>query len=97
MVEIVPDAQSQADCCESFAVALFNIHSGQNGGLESALRAMAAMDVNFGILAETKITGGIYTCFSSGYNVFASNVVSVQQRGVALLWKPNKLYEIEEW
>ena len=97
MVEMVPDAQSQADCCKSFAVALFNIRSGQNGGLESALRATAAMDVNFGILAETKITGGIYTRFSSGYNVFASNAVSVQQGGVAFFWKPNKLFEIEEW
>ena len=97
MVLMVSDAQSRADCCESFAVALINIHSGQNGGLESALRAMAAMDVDFGILAETKITGGIYTCLSSGYNVFASNAVSVRQEGVALFWKPNKLYEIEEW
>jgi hypothetical protein len=59
--------------------------------------AMAAMDVNFGILAETKITGGIYTRFSSGYNVFASNAVSVRQGGVALFWKPNKLYEIKGW
>jgi hypothetical protein len=58
---------------------------------------MAAMDVDFGILVETKITGGIYTCFSSGCNVFASNAVSVQQGGVALFWKPNKLYEIKEW
>ncbi len=97
MVEMAPDAQSRADCCKSFAVALFNILSGQNGGLESALRAMAAMDVDFGILMETKITGGIYTRFSSGYNVFASNAVSVQQGGIALFWKPNKLYEIEEW
>jgi hypothetical protein len=48
MVEMVPDAQSQADCCKFFAVALFNIRSGQNGGLESALRAMAAMDVDLG-------------------------------------------------
>jgi hypothetical protein len=66
MLEMVPDAQSRADCCKSFVVALFNIRSGQNGGLESALRAMAAMDVDFGILVEMKITGGIYTCFLSG-------------------------------
>jgi hypothetical protein len=35
--------------------------------------------------------------FSSGYNVFASNAVSVRQGGAALFWKPNKLHEIEEW
>jgi hypothetical protein len=72
------------------------ITSGQNGGLESALRAMAEMGIDFGILMETKITEGIYTRFSSGYNVFASNAVSVQQGGIALFWKPNKLYEIKE-
>jgi hypothetical protein len=55
------------------------------------------MDIDIGILAETKIIGGICTPFLSGYNVFASNAVSVQQGGVALFWKPNKLYEIEEW
>ncbi len=90
------EAQSQADCCESFAVALYNIHSGRNGGLESALRAMAALEVDFGILMEIKITGGIYTRFSSNYSVFASDAVSVRQGGIALFWRSNKLYEIEE-
>jgi hypothetical protein len=97
MVSMVLDAQSQADCCKPFAVALYNICSGQNGGLESALRAMAEMDIDFGILVETNITAGIYTCFSSSYNVFASNAVSIRQGGIALFWKPNKLYEIKEW
>jgi hypothetical protein len=55
---------------------MYNIGSGRNGGLESALRVMAAMNIYFGILVETKIAGGIYTCFLSGYNVFASNAVS---------------------
>ncbi len=96
--------RSDSGCSESsrgsrgcVAGALFNIRSGRIGSLESTLRAMAAMDADFGILAETKITGGFYTHFSSGYNVFASNAVSVRQGGVALFWKPNKLYEIKEW
>jgi hypothetical protein len=58
---------------------------------------MAEMGIDFGILMETKITEGIYTRFLSGYNVFVSNAVSVQQEGIALFWKPNKLYEIKEW
>jgi hypothetical protein len=97
MVLLVLDAQSRADCCKSFVVALYDIRSGQNGGLESALRAMAEMDIDFRILVETKITTGIYTHFSSSFNVFASNTVSVQQGGIALFWKPKNLYEIEEW
>jgi hypothetical protein len=96
MVLMVSDAQSRADYWESFAVALYKISGGQNGGLESAMRAMAEMDIDFGILVETKITTGIYTCFLSGYNVFASNADSVQQGGIALIWKPKKLYEIKK-
>ena len=74
---MVLNVQSRADCCKSFAVALYNIRSGWNGGLESALRAMAEMDISFGILVEAKITAGIYTCFLSSYNIFVSNAVSV--------------------
>ncbi len=54
------------------------------------------MDVDFGILMETKIMGGIYTQFSSDYSVFASNAISIQQGGFALFWRSNKLYEIKE-
>ncbi len=74
---MVLDVQSRADCCKSFAVALYNLRSGRNGGLESALRAMAEIDIDCGILVETKITTGIYTRFLSSYNVFMSNAVSV--------------------
>ncbi len=31
-----------------------------------------------------------------GYNVFASNAVSVRQGGIALFWRDNDLYEIKE-
>ncbi len=58
---------------------------------------MAEIDIDSRIPVETKITAGIYTCFLSGYDVFAPNAVSVQQGGIALFWKQNKLYEIKEW
>jgi hypothetical protein len=77
MVVMISDAQSQADCWESFVVAKYNISSGRNGGLESALRAMTTMNIDFGILGKTKITGGIYTCFLSSYNVFVSTAISI--------------------
>jgi hypothetical protein len=97
MMMMVLDVQPRADCGESFVVVLYNICSGLNGGLESALRVMTAMNVDFGILVETKITGGIYTCFLSVYNVFASNAIIVRQGGITLFWKPNRLNEIKEW
>jgi hypothetical protein len=52
---------SQTDGSGSIVVALWNIRNGCNGELESALRAMEAMDVDLGILMETKVTGWIYT------------------------------------
>jgi hypothetical protein len=52
-----------------FTMALYNIRSGRNGGLESALQAMKLMGVDLGVLLETKLTKGVYTRWSSGYNV----------------------------
>jgi hypothetical protein len=84
---------SQVDGSESTAVALYNIHSGCNGGLESALRATEAMDMDIGILLEIKVTDEIYTQSSSGYSVLASNAPSAHQGGIALFWWPNKSYK----
>jgi hypothetical protein len=75
---------SRADSSGFFTLATFNVRSGRNGGLESALRAMAATGVDCGVFTETKVTDNIHTQFSLGYNVFASNAVSVPQGGIAL-------------
>jgi hypothetical protein len=52
---------SRADGSGFFTHATFNVRSGRNGGLESALRAMAATGVDCGVFKETKITDDIYT------------------------------------
>jgi hypothetical protein len=57
---------------------------------------MATTGVDCGVFTETKITDNIYMQFSLGYNVFASNAVSVWQGGIALFWRDNDLYEVEE-
>jgi hypothetical protein len=57
---------------------------------------MAATEVDCGVLTEIKIIGGIYTRFSLGYNVFASNANSVQQGGIAFFWRDNDLKDIKE-
>jgi hypothetical protein len=97
MAETASCPPSRADGSGSIAVASYNIRNGRNGGLESPCRAMAAMDVDLGIFQETKITDGIYTRLSSGYSVVASNAASVHQGGIALFWRPNKSYEVEDW
>ena len=80
----------------SIAVATYNIRSGRAGGLESALRAMAATGVDLGILTETKITDGIYTRFSSGYQVQATEAASAWQGGVALFWRESQRFVVED-
>ena len=44
----------------------YNIRNGRNGGLESVLRVMDKSNLDLGILQETKLTDGVYTCRSSG-------------------------------
>jgi hypothetical protein len=77
-------------------MASYNVQSGCNGGLESALRAMKLMGVDFGVLLETKLTKGGYTRWSSGYYVRATHAPSAWQGGISLFWRASDLYEVEE-
>ena len=54
----------------------YNIRNGQNGGLEAELRGMSQANMDLGILQETKLTDGVYTHGSAGYNVIATDVPS---------------------
>ena len=96
MVTMADRPPSRADGRGSFLVATYNVRCGQNAGLESALRAMAATEVDLGIFTETKSTDSVYTRYSSGYKVTATNAVSASQGGIALFWRDNELYKIEE-
>jgi hypothetical protein len=58
---------------------------------------MDGRGADLGILMETKVTDGIYTQNSSGYSVAALNAPSAHQGGIALFWRPNKLYKVEDW
>ena len=91
-----PGVPSRTDGSRTISVASWNIRSGRNGGLESACRAMDSMGVGIGVLQETKITNDIYTRSASGYAVVATNVSSARQGGVALIWKEDGGFEVEE-
>jgi hypothetical protein len=58
--------------------------------------AMDQLGVDIGFLLETKLTGGIYTHYSSGCSVLASTATSVRQGGIALFWRGNNSYKVEE-
>jgi hypothetical protein len=58
---------------------------------------MEGISADLGILMETKVTDRIHTQNSSGYSVVASNASSAHQGGIALFWRPNKSYVVEDW
>jgi hypothetical protein len=96
MVAATGTSPSRPDGSGSISFASFNIRSGRNGGLEGALRVMDQLGVDIGFLLETKLTGGIFTRYSSSYSVLASTATSVRQGGIALFWRGNNSYEVEE-
>ncbi len=96
MVAATGTSPSRPDGSGSILFASFNIQNGHNGGLEGALRAMNQLGVDIGILLKTKLPGGIYTRYSSGYSVLALTATSVRQGGIALFWRGNNSYEVKE-
>jgi hypothetical protein len=87
MVAATGALPSQPDGSGSVLFVSFNIQSGRNGGLEGALRAMDQLGVDIGFLLETKLTGGIYTCYFSGYSVLTLTATLVWHGGIALFWR----------
>ena len=59
------------------------------------MRAIGLLGINIGHFPVTKLTGGIYTCNSSGYNNVVSDTPSLRQGGGALFWR-GKFYKVEE-
>jgi hypothetical protein len=96
MATTAPEPPLQAKGSGSFTIVSYNIQSGCNGGLESALQAMKFMGVDCGVFLETKLTKGIYTRWSSGYNVRSTHAPSKWQGGISLFWRACETYEIKE-
>ena len=58
--------------------------------------AMEFLGVNISILKETKLTKGIYIRQYGNYSVIATDATSISEGGVALFWRDNDLFEVEE-
>ena len=54
-------------------VATWNIRSGRNGGLETAVRALHGLEVDVAVLQETRLTKGVYARKVEEYRVMASD------------------------
>ena len=60
------------------------------------MRVVKALGVDFGLLTETKLTGGIYTRNSSGYEVLATDAVNAHRGSVDFCWRKSTDFEVEE-
>jgi hypothetical protein len=96
VVAVTRAPPSQPDGSGLVALTSFNIRSGRKGGLEAALRAMDQLGVNIRFLVETKLTEGIYTWHSSGYDVLGSTTRLSSSGGIALFWRGNGSYMVKE-
>jgi hypothetical protein len=96
MVAVTRAPPSQPDGSGSVALTSFKIRSGRNGGLEAALRAMDQLGVDIGFLVEMKLTGGIYTWHSSGYDILSLTATLPSSGRIALFWRGNGLYKVKE-
>ncbi len=76
-------------------ICTFNIISGGNARLESAMRMMNQMNVDLGILTETKLVDGYHTRRTSGYDIITTEAKSQHIGGVALFYRINKNWHIE--
>ena len=72
----------------------YNIRNGRKGGLEAALRGMSQANMDLGILQETKLTDGVYTCGLAGYKVIATKP-SRHRGSVALFYRPTPHFVVE--
>ena len=79
----------------SIRFGTYNICNGRKGGLEAALRGMSQANMDLGILQETKLTDGVYTRGSAGYNVIATDAPSRHRGGVVLFYRSTPHFVVE--
>ena len=80
---------------KEIVIGTWHIQSGRSTRLETALRALSIVGVDLCFLTKTKLTNGIHTQFSWGYQVLAINAISHHQGGVALVDKESLYWQVE--
>ena len=57
---------------------------------------MAQANIDLGVFQETKCTNGVYTRASAGYRVVATDAPSQHRGGVALFYREEENFAVEE-
>ena len=64
--------------------------------MEAALRGTKQANLDMGILQETKITDGVYTCVAAVYRVVATDAPSRHSGGIAMFYREGAGFAVEE-
>ena len=86
-IQTTPSTQDDVQEFPHIKLAMYNIQSGRGGRLERALGEIKQMNIDIDILTKTKLIDGIYTRFSSGYHVHATETTSNNKGGAAFFWR----------
>ena len=78
----------------SLRLATLNIIDGRRNRLNAALRCMKQMNVDIGLLTETKLSNDRYTKSAEGYRVEGTKA-DVGKGGVALVYQDSKAWGLE--
>jgi hypothetical protein len=81
--------------CININIATYNIRDGRNSNLEAALRACKKMQIDVGILTETRLSTDRYKRSAFGYTVFATQTTHINQGGIALIITNSLYFQIE--
>lgn len=76
-------------------ICTYNIQHGGNARLEAAMRAIRQMNMDLGILTETKLVEGLHTTNCEGYEIISTKAKSQHQGGVALFCQTSKEWHLE--
>ena len=74
------------EICGKIKIANLNIQDGRNSRLNGALRCMKQMDVDIGVLTETKFSNNKFTKVDEGYTVVGT-VTDGNKGGVVLFYR----------
>ena len=82
----IGDITVEKEVCGKLKVATLNIQDGRNNRLNAALRCMKQMNIDMGILTETKFSNDKYTKAAEGYTVVGT-ITDGNKGGVALFYR----------
>jgi exonuclease III len=75
-------------------ICTYNIVAGGANRLEQAMRCMRTMNIDIGLITETKLQG-YHTTLCEGYDIVATKAKSKHQGGVALCYRKSDYFHVE--